>query len=242
MRPLVTALALAGAVMASSCGLLNRAPEIRYRITVAIETPHGLRTASGVWSMKLRPGGIDQGYNSRFRGEAIPVDLPNGQTVFALLDFRGSGNGPAQGVAPTIAEQALTRAYYPDLHYPDHVGASRSTIIQYLKTHHRDRIQLDCDVREFGSECPLLVTFANPANPFSVFALDPDDLASTIGSGYRLRGIYLQVTDDPPSHQIGNRLPWLANEWDRYLGRYRNKSNGMLATKLTKSSFEEWAE
>ncbi|WP_144243874.1 hypothetical protein [Sphingopyxis sp. MWB1] len=54
---------------------------IRYRLTAEVETPAGVRTGSSVietiWDRGLSGATV--------RGEAVAVDLPNGQTLFVLL-------------------------------------------------------------------------------------------------------------------------------------------------------------
>src|SRR4051812_48861494 len=98
------------ALMLGGCDLFGGSAEVRYRITVEIDTPSGVRASSGVWAFKLTPGNIDQAYNGRFRGEAIPIQLPHG-TVYALLDLRA-----AEGTedVPRVSSQAMLpeRIYY----------------------------------------------------------------------------------------------------------------------------------
>lgn len=56
---------------------------------------------------------------------------------------------------------------------------------------------------------PMLVTFDELGDPTSVALVDPDDLASTFGEGYVLRRITVQMTDDPVTTGIEERLGWL---------------------------------
>jgi hypothetical protein len=44
---------------------------------------------------------------------------------------------------------------------------------------------------------PLMVTFADLADPASVALVDPNDLAATFGPGVRLKAVTLEVTDAP---------------------------------------------
>ena len=54
---------------------------IRYRLTAEVQTPEGVRTGSSViettWDRGLSGATV--------KGEAVAVDLPNGQTLFVLL-------------------------------------------------------------------------------------------------------------------------------------------------------------
>ena len=74
----------------AGCSLIDRTPDYRYRLTVEVDTPQGLRTGSSVIEVQTSvageysipsPGAVSH----RVRGEAVAVDLPGGQTLFALL-------------------------------------------------------------------------------------------------------------------------------------------------------------
>ena len=206
--------------------------DIRWRVTLQVNTPQGVRTASGVWSLKVG----DFRYHPRFSGEAIPLDLPNGRTVFALLDLRGADQEPA-GAVSMMVQHALWRRYG----YPHFAKDSPGKHVDYLKAHYRNvTTRLDCEpqsVNDVG-ECPLLVSFLDPRKPSTVFALDPNNLDAVLGHGYSLRSFFVQITDDPPSRQLGDRLPWLEGKWDRYLGM--GAPYDSLAGKLNAGSFRSW--
>ena len=76
--------------MVSSCGD-ERFPDLRYRLTVEVDTPTGLKTGSSVYEIKSRgytailgEGGLHR-FSRSLRGEAVAVDIAPGQTLFALL-------------------------------------------------------------------------------------------------------------------------------------------------------------
>jgi hypothetical protein len=243
MRRLFFASLFAVAVAALwGCDALSPGTEVRYRISVVINTPDGPRTGSGVWSFKLRPGNFDQGYNSRFRGEAIPVDLPNGKTVFALLDLRGGDNNPDRGSQGTLPEAVLFRHFLMSSGYPPGVGSSREDHLDYLKQHFRSKVQLDCSRSALfnRSECPFLVSFSSPSDPQSVFALNPDRFSEEFGPGYSLAGMYLQITDEGPTHQLQGRLPWEQQLNGNNLDGDRYSSRSTLANSLNILSFKRW--
>ena len=219
----------AAALMPAGCGLFNSGPEIRYRITVEVDTPEGVRSGTGVWSLKLRPGNFDQAYNARIRGEAIPVDLPGGRTIFALLE-----------VPVKLPEDVVARRYFPEARYPTGIGPSRPKQIAYIRRHIRNKIELDCRSRRQESECPILVAFKSPMNPTSVYELNPDDLPNSLGRGFSLRGVYLQVTDDAPTNQLENRLPWLDRTQGKTLDGSTVSDYSTLANTLTFYSFKRW--
>lgn len=61
---------------------------LHYRMTVEVETPQGLRSGSSVLESTLVAGpqtGQAGGAISSLKGETVTVDLPDRQTLFALL-------------------------------------------------------------------------------------------------------------------------------------------------------------
>ena len=62
---------------------------------------------------------------------------------------------------------------------------------------------------EERSAYPMLVTFGDLADPTSVAEVDPDDLAATFGEGVKLKRITVELTDDPVTTGIEERLGWL---------------------------------
>ncbi len=59
---------------------------------------------------------------------------------------------------------------------------------------------------------PQMVTFADIADPLSVQLVDPDDLAATFGTGFALRKVTVQVTDEPVTlGRVEPVLSWLGD-------------------------------
>lgn len=84
-------LALA-AIILSGCAVAeeaeDKAPDYRYRLTVEVETPEGLKTGSSVIEVQQSVGrttmdGFGELLILRIRGEAVAVDLPDGRTPYA---------------------------------------------------------------------------------------------------------------------------------------------------------------
>lgn len=197
---LLAALSLAG------CGLVNDVPDYRYRLTVEVETPDGLRTGSSVIEVSTSiaseysiptPGAV----YFRARGEAVAVDLGEGRTLFALL--RSTGNVDWAGnlmirLAPTsrkIGREGVLERYNAML---------RMREPRVLPRYFRNEGHLS-NVPAW----PMLVTFGDLDDPTSVELVDPDDFAASFGEGVSLKRITVQVTDDPVTTGIEERLGWL---------------------------------
>jgi hypothetical protein len=231
------------ALSASGCSPFSPSAEVRYRITVQVNTPGGVRTSSGIWSYKLRPGNIDFKYNPRFRGDAIPIDLPNGQTVFAVLHLREPDGTPAPDAPGNLPELVFERRYLPEpAHsWPAEIGSDRMKALEYVRKQMHGKIRLNCDLRVAGrSECPLMVRFRDIRDPRSVEAVDPASVERVFGPGYSLAGVFLEITDDPPTHQIGDRLPWERDLGAAHLDGKNSSTHDSLASSLSIQSFKRW--
>jgi hypothetical protein len=73
------------------------------------------------------------------------------------------------------------------------------------------------------STYPPLVTFADITIPSSVSEVKPEDLAATFGSGYSLRSITLEITDEEVTKgRVGKVLAFISEEnpifidWTKY--------------------------
>ena len=202
--------------------LAFRPHHYRYRMTVDVETPTGLRTGSAVREMTWLPTAqsfTGNRFTSKQRGEAVAVDLQDGQTLFALLDVNGyetilAGFGPASTLElkPLLDSVAATRKVHA---YP-----SREVL------------------RARSLDYPRFVRFRDLDDPRTVEAVDPDNLEASFGSGVRLRRITVQVTDHPVTSSLLNRLAWLSTIPESRLdSNYRGGGNPGLAESLTHGEF-----
>jgi hypothetical protein len=194
----------------------------RYRITVNVETPAGLRTGSAVREFTWQPTAqsfTGNRFTSKERGEAAAVHLRDGQTVFALLDVNGfetilAGFGPASTLElePLLDRVAATRAVHT---YP-----ARNVL------------------RARSLDYPRFVRFRDTADPLTVEDVDPDNLEASFGSGVRLGQITVQITDDPVTASLLDSLPWLSTIPESRLdANYRGGSSPGLAQRLTHGDF-----
>lgn len=227
-RP-ATLLTLLLALLLGACGAPepDPFPPFRYRMTVEVETPEGLRSGSAVrevdytdlLSSPLRLPQTNM-LSLKLRGEAVAVDLPGGRTLFALLSSPGSVDHADQIVFDTLLPVPPGTALSPDNDSeevpvaPEFKAAFAAMLVSR-------------EVREVSRErarrwkvgpsegWPLLVTFRDPREPASVERVDPDNPAPQLGSGVTIKRITLQITDDPVTVDIEKRLGWLNKYWDR---------------------------
>ena len=170
---------------------------IRYRMTVEIDTPQGLRSGSSV--IDLEPSWNFGRPIWSLRGEAVAVDLPGGQTVFALI---GDRDDPDYAIhLPADVFQSLLSA--PENARTNGTPDMRKWIA-YLDAHKPSAV-LD------ANQLPMFVRFGRVSNPMSVSQVDPTRFADAFGAGVRLLRVTIQITDDPVTDSLRGRLPWLTD-------------------------------
>ncbi len=198
------------ALLLAACSA-DETPTYRYRLTVEVDTPEGLRTGSSVIEVAtrtVRPGSNPSGIAVSFkvRGEAAAVDLGERGVLFALLKSEGTNEWAARIMmllSPKYAGEGFIERF-DNMH--DLVG-----VIELPRTFPRDG-----HLRE-RSAYPMLVTFGDLADPTSVARVDPDDLAASFGEGVSLRRITVEMTDDPVTTGIEQWLGWLPDTYTTML-------------------------
>lgn len=214
----------------------DNAPDYRYRLTVEVDTPQGLRTGSSViqveQSLGLAGGSpANSQIYRRVRGEAVAVDLPDGRTLFALLRSESDSEW-AETVVPRVAPKT---------------GGSRNKPRFDTALNLRGKAELPRTFPAYAwiderSAYPMLVTFGNLADSTSVAQVDPDDLAMTFGEGVKLKRITVELTDDPVTGGIEQRLEWLPKYYDKMLdGQTINtiEAENRLANDLSQADFSK---
>lgn len=189
--------AVAGGALAllSGCSLLGRS-SYRFRMTVEVDTPEGLRSGSSVYEVTAgRPISFLPGMANRewtIRGEATAVDLPGGRTLFALLK--------------TAA------------HFDDMMGLSMATLFPRFAIEGYDVVGVAAKLARGDypgptavrpENYPLLVTFSNVADPATVEAIDPSNLGATFGPRFALSRIVVELTNAVVTRAVEKRLKWL---------------------------------
>jgi hypothetical protein len=197
-------LALLAALVIGDQIRINR-PGHKYRLTVEMETPEGLRSASGV--MSVHPDrSYSRGGHTRTMGDAVFVDLGGGKNLVALLAHID------KSIELDDMNYVALRAYK---------AAGRNVSFN-------DMSRQTGAVPVTGALIPVLVTFTEPGDPGSARPVLPNDIAAALGNGVRLHGISVEVVPnglwpldfggplgDPVTRGIETRLPWLNGADDR---------------------------
>lgn len=205
MRSLCVAWLFVAALFLPGCAAAEdapegRAPDYRYRLTVEVETPEGVKTGSSVIEVQQSIGrtamdGFGEQVFLRIRGEAVAVDLPDGRTLYALLRSGGDVEWAAR-VIPFLSPDAEDDNPLDDLLL---LEGKKELPRKWSAQGPFNNV----------SAYPMMVTFGDEADPTSVAEVDPDDLAATFGKGVTLKRITAELTDDPVTSGIEARLGWL---------------------------------
>ncbi len=190
-RALLNGIFATGALTLGGCG---RTTKTNYRMSIEVTTPHGLCSGSSVREVANHapfelpfPSIAEDRPSWRVRGEAVMVDLPDGQVLFGLLS---SGDGVRDYASREIwfIRRELNRDSF--VLWPDPPRTTRPVIFDPL---------------------PMLVRFRDIADPTTVEKVDPNDLAASFGVGVKLRQITVKMTNDVVTAGIEKRLEWLSN-------------------------------
>ena len=193
---------LAAVSLQVGCG--NRGV-LRYRLSVEIDTPGGLKIGSAVQETAFPGNGLNE-------GPAPYVEVAPGRHVFALMS--GGGRSTVSNIVVDVLRDPQTKPQVWDVKhrpYTEFVAANARKPFGVVR---RDSY-------------PMLVTFGDLTKPSSVEEVDPENLAAQFGTGYSCRRITFQVVDknEPITNGIEEVLPWLDN-YTR--GNLKGQMNGSV--------------
>ena len=206
----------------SGCDLRSK-NSYRYRITIEVDTPQGLRSGSSVWETTAWEGsGIpDRGIRTRTKGEAVAVDLPGG-TLFVPRRGADMDVDYPSGLVPSH----LYRHPQPGISVGTNWVETRQAIARA-----KPEFEL------YPDEYPLLVRFRDLKDPMSVERLDPTALDEAFGTSVKLRRIVVSVTDDTVSTGIVHRIAWLPAFHNKNLDGGKYISSNILTSNLGGDDF-----
>ncbi|MEQ1718350.1 MAG: hypothetical protein ABL907_20605 [Hyphomicrobium sp.] len=174
----------------------------RYKLTISVETPEGVKTGFSVVEIKATDVRFpERGTASSARGEAIYVDLGAGRrplvAVMSLYQGKSKGLKWYEGKPDTEALLKLFGEKPEERLVKQFAQLKRMRGARPLAT----------------QDLPDLVTFADVASPKTVTAVDPEDLRASLGYGIRWQSMAIEITEEPVTKSIEKKLPWLAGPW-----------------------------
>jgi hypothetical protein len=183
---------------------VNR-PGHKYRLAVEVETPAGVKSASGV--MSVHP---DRGYSRHgstlTKGDAVWVDLGGAKNLVALLAHVGDKEVELDGMN-FVALRAFN-------------AGGRKTTFNAMN-------QMTGTAPVTGALIPVLAAFSDVGDPATMRVVKPDDLEATYGKGFALRGVSVEAVPnglwpfdfggplgEPVTRGIEAKLPWWSRAGD----------------------------
>ena len=219
----------AAACMTLALVACGRSESYRYKLTLAVNTPDGVKRGSSVVEVLFRDVSIpERGTMHRLRGQALYLDLgPGARPLIALLtshlhpkygkDVRWSRDaGPSDNLLSRLYGRPL-----PDL---------MEDVARIARQRGAHRISPD--------DLPDLVTFADINDPRTVIEVDPNNLQATLGPGVSWNEITLESTDEPITTGIRAKLPWIPAYYQGMLDGHRYHDSKTLANTLSTADFE----
>lgn len=222
---------MAGAFLLSGCG--DRFPDYRYKMTVVVATPEGERSFSSVREVRQeeRFSVLDSSGRTvwtELTGEAVIMDLPGRRTVYALLD-KPDRSEYAEHIAGAALLPMVRRPKrdprFDDLtskpgEYLDRQAAEQQAMVKTVGPRELPRIRtvnsLGVPLNEPLDLWPMLVTFDDPADPTTVREVTPESIG--------VRRIMIEITDEPISEGIDQKLTWLADQKGALVRTARGRS------------------
>jgi hypothetical protein len=212
-------------VVVSGCG-----PDAsyRYKLTLAVYTPEGLKRASSVVEVAFRDFSFpEQGTAHRLRGEALYLDLGPGATpLIALLTSQLHPRSEkdlkwTRDAGPDTRQMSRLYSIVPSKDFMDDVP-------RIAKVRGARHITPDM--------LPDLVTFSDVNNPSTVIEVDPNNLQAALGPNVTWSEITLESTDEPITTGLRTKLPWI----ERYFQQNLRLNGSVIGTRTGLANILGW--
>ena len=182
-----------GAFLWTCMPVFDQVAVVRFRITIDVETPEGVKFGSGVIeNRRIKPTWDFKPYHDDVTGEAIEVDLGERGSLFLLVE---------QAQPFSII---LYRAYHDADLLPPSMGDIE--VQRYIA-----KLRQPVEIKFKEMSIFSVVRFPDRSNPQSVEKAALGDLRTTFGNGVQLKRIVVVPTDEQISTGIETRLPWLSS-------------------------------
>ena len=179
----------------------------RFRLTIEVETPDGLKSGSSVIQTRFWASGCwlpeACGLRTEAHGEAVFVDLGHGKNLVAIL-----GWGPTGTNQEKLYE--LTR-----------VALAPGRNVSW-----RDEYKLKGKGNLPPSYVPTFVTFSDLNDPKTARVVRPDQFEQVFGRGVHFKRAWIETTEDPVTRKIEQKLPWWGRPGRPAVEAYRAWLNG----------------
>lgn len=241
---MVLATVVIGSGVAFAMGDKEKTYSFRYKMTVEVETPEGIKTGSAVRevTVSMEPCSLcePEPYHAKVstKGEAVTVDLGKRGVFFAVM-----GTDPYMIV------------FYA---FPGPAGLTMEGV-KYYSTLKNVKTSLNTESLKKGiaTQYPTMVMFKDAKDPKSIELVYQseainvqnqanydykitDNFEKLFGAGVKLKDITIEMTDEDVTWDVGKYLVWLGQYYDQRLDGERFgtiESKYRLANSLSAGSF-----
>lgn len=205
-------------LIGTACAASGNAETVRYKVTVTVETPEGIKTGSAVREAvtyserSILPEQGGRFYNIA-EGEAVVVDLGQRGRVFALM----GGQGEAEDIFKMFfKKEENAKIILASDKYP------RFTMFKDLNS--PITVEEVCE----KSACEKIQKVFHHSHE----TIDFDQL------GIKIKEVSLEITQSPVTWEIDRQLPWLKEIKGRYLNGKSSGGGPALSSLLDSGYFQ----
>lgn len=162
----------------------------RYKMTVIVDTPEGIRTGSAVREIKIAKGiefTPESSPHVEVKGEAVIVDLGTRGILFALMR--------SDNLGPDYSYQIFFKAF------PHEFGGMTTKGIEYYSSLKNRKVSLK------APDYPTIVKFEDKNHLSSMKVINPANFEKYYGPGVKIHDVVIETTDEPITSQIDKFLP-----------------------------------
>ncbi|NRA89256.1 MAG: hypothetical protein HRU28_18145 [Rhizobiales bacterium] len=169
--------------------------EWRQKLLVEITTPAGSKFGSSVTQINISNSKSFEKGNARlwkqWFGEAIYIKLSKTQHLFVLI-----------GKPIDIAQHS----------FRDHITSNSTNKIDDIGDYYSALEKLRITVKAEKKHYPQFITFLDINDPLTAKVVEPTNLSSVFGGGYKLHKMTVEITDEPTTiDKLESTLTWLPN-------------------------------
>lgn len=185
----------------------------RYKMTVTVETPEGMKTGSAVREVSVKAAPRISPHmlpTVKLRGEALVVDLGERGVLFALLSGYKKGDDygadiPAIMFSPTQAVMKNETIHYMSRLKKAHIEVPVEWYPKFV--HFKDRN----DPKTVELVIKMKSCSPKTGVPRSTVCIDKDRFEEIYGEGVRLKSVDIVMTDEEMKlGKVNEYLPWLS--------------------------------
>ncbi|MDR3437524.1 hypothetical protein [Telmatospirillum sp.] len=235
----ILAFAFGGTLMLQGCdGTVY--PPYRYKETVVVETPEGIRTGSSVIEVRMVKRAFGHEISvlpGEFKGQAVVVDLPGDRKMFALLTSKTDRAWALKAYQYLIPQQPFDGDLSLEKS-PEYRQYQLAMALKGPQVVSRDRKVVGGIGTESGY--PTMVRFRNINDTATVEEVDPDNLSKSFGAGYRFKSVILEKTDEPVSEGLDKQMRWMGQSPEPPLNYPTNPYDRRFAVSLSRGDFSTY--